>query len=264
MALVGLAKRHNNCKICLSFPEDNILNELTLDVIYNRIPKKDICEKYNKLLPIVEPPVPPINELNLLHHLNHADPKLFYEDILRDKDKPITQGEHAAVLFAERFQGTIDKHLTLHALYKSRINTIQFLRELLSDKENDYNTLRNTFFGLTDKDTSYNTIKSKMKMVESEIRGLIKQIDSIEEGLQQVILRDMSVERGPGNTFINNNILNIESSLKGFMGEIIPYFLYDVFSNDIEMGKKVVGKMSVLMDKYLSGSLKQIDNVRQN
>ena len=264
MALVGLAKRHNNCKICLSFPEDNILNELTLDVIYNRRPKKDICEYYNKLLPIVEPPVPPITELNLLSHLNHSDPKLFYEDILKDKNKPVTQGEHAAVLFAERFQGTIDKHLTLHALYKSRINTIQFLRELLDDKETDYRELKTKFSNLEERDILYNSTKSKMRNVEGEIRGLVKQIDSIEEGLQQVILKDISVEKGPGNTFINNNILNIESSLKGFMGEIIPYFLYDVFSNDLEMGKKVVSKMSVLMDKYLSGSLKQIDNVRSN
>lgn len=249
MALIGLTKRNPLCKICISF-DDNTLNKITLDILHGRL-YDEIIEEYNKLLP---KNIPPINSINLLNHKKHSSPEKIADEYLKIKGKERTEGDFAAVLYAERFNDKfINKPNVLHALYKSRINNIQYLRELLKDKQDELSKCKGE-----SKDNKIN--ESKIKLLENDILDITKRLDSMESDIQSVILQDMKIEKGPGNTYINNNIITVmETNLKEFLNEFIMYLLYEVFPNDIEKGKQVVARMSTSLDKYISPALKKLN-----
>jgi uncharacterized protein YqgV (UPF0045/DUF77 family) len=257
MSLVGLTKRSTLCKICTCILDDNVLNELTLDILNNRKTYAEIIETYNKYIPDF---VNPLNQVNITNHKKHCDPALIAEDVLKRKGEAVTEGDFAAVLYAQRFKERfVDKQDILHSLYKMRINSIQFLRELLLDKQNDYNKIK-----FNEKHEDERVIKQKLKVVELEIRKLLKDIDDIEDSLQGVVLQDLKVEKGPGNTYINQNIVNVmESNLKDFINEFVPYLLYKAFPGDLEKGKEVVAYLSTMMDKHLAPTMKKLNQVNE-
>ena len=249
MALVGLLRRNPVCKICNCF-DDSMLNEITLDILLHRRTHEEIISHYNPLLPSI---VDPLNSSNINSHRRHSDPSLIAKEWLEKKGKPVEESDIAGKLYAERFKETVDKNSVLHSLYKLRINTIQYLRDLLDDKKKEYDELRRR------PEEDYRA-KTRIKVVENDIRSLIKEIDGIEKDIQSIIIQDLRVEKGPGHTFINQNIFNVmESNLKGFMNEFIPYLLYKVFPEDIEKGKEVVANMSGFMDKHLAPTIKQLN-----
>jgi len=253
--LIGLSKRQPLCKICTCF-KDDMLNEITLDLLFVRKTYDEIKETYNQYLPAG---VDLLNSANLVNHRNHSDPALVAEEALRRRGEAVSDSDFAAVLYAERFNERIDKQTVLHSLYKNRINSIQFLRDLLKDKQVEYTKLRSEF----EKDSTNFSFKSKLKLLENEIKVTIKQIDDIESDIQSTVLQDLKVEKGPGNTYINQNIVNVmEGGYKDFLGEFIPYLLHDVFKNDIDKGKEVVAHLSSSMDTYLSPALKMIGQER--
>lgn len=250
MALIGMTRRSSMCKICLCLDDDK-LNELTLDVLYSRRTYEEIKNYYNQFMP-KDFDVNPITLSNIHSHKRHSDISLIAEETLREKNKAVTEGDHAAVLFAERFNEVINKNKVLHSLYKSRINSIQFLTELMDDKKSEFNEV---------KSSNDVVLKSRKRILEKEIRDLIKQVDDIETSIQQTILQDIKVEKGPGNTYINQNFINIlEGNMKEFMNEFIPYLLHTVFQNDIDKGKEVVAFMSNSLDKHLGPALKKVEN----
>jgi len=252
--LIGLSRRHHFCKICNCF-NDETLNDITIDLLQGKLTHQEIIDKYTPLLPTGFDDLT-ITSTNLSSHKRHSDPGLIAEELLKRKKQPVSNGDHAAILYAERYKERIDKQNVLHALYKSRINTVQYLRDLLIDKQNEYNECK----GADKEDKDYYKIVSRMKVLENDIRSYIKQIDNIETDLQQVVLQDLRVEKGPGNTYINQNIVNVvEDNLKGFMQEFIPYLLYKVFPNDIEKGKEVVSQLSGYMDKHLTPTIKRLN-----
>lgn len=249
MPLVGLLRRNPVCKICNCFDEDT-LNEITLDILLHRKTHEEIIFQYNPLLP---EGVDPLNSSNLNSHKRHSDPSLIAEEWLKKKGKPVEESDIAGQLYAERFKETVDKNGVLHSLYKLRINTIQYLRDLLEDKKKEYDELKI-------RPESDFKAKSRLRTIENDIRSLIKEVDGIEKDIQSIIIQDLRVEKGPGHTFINQNIFNVmESNLKGFMNEFIPYLLYKVFPEDIEKGKEVVANMSGFMDKHLAPTIKQLN-----
>jgi hypothetical protein len=256
MSLIGLTKRNSMCKICTAFDDDEILTAINLDILLGRRTYKEIREHYTPLMPSLI--TSPITDSNINNHRRHCDPKLIVDQTLREKNKAVTESDFAAVLYAERFNEVVDKKKVIESLYKSRINTVQFLRDLLKDKQDDYIQYKKQI-----KEGDKVTVAvatGKSKSTESDIRNLIDQIDDIEVSIQQTILKDFSVEKGPGNTYINQNFVNVfENSLKGFMTEAIPYLLYSVFQNDIEKGKEVIAQLSSYMDKHLTPTLKQVN-----
>lgn len=248
MALIGLTKRNPMCKICTSF-DDDTLNEITLDILLNRKTIDEIKEHYSKLLPDI---VPPLSSSNINSHKRHSDPALIAEDVLRKKGEAITPGDHAAVEYAKRFQGVFDKHETLKTLYLARINSIQFLRDILDDKKKEYAEESKKEMTLSR--------RSNLKRIENEIRDLTNEIDEIERDIQRIIVQEKKVEMGPGNTYINQNFVNIfEGSLKNFMNDLVPYLLYNIFHDDIDKGKEVVAQISSFMDQHLSPSLNKLN-----
>lgn len=252
MALVGLTKRQPLCKICNCF-SDEVLNEITADLLLATKTYEEIKEIYNPLLPEC---VEPLNASNLNTHKRHSDPTLIAEEWLKRKGEPVTDSDFAAILYAQRFKNRIDKQDVLHALYKARINTLQFLRDLLEDKKKDYEDARKAYLAdkkdISKKNTAYK--------YEAEVRHILADLDKIESDIQSTVLQDIKVEKGPGHTFINQNIVNlIEGDLKKFLNEFIPYLLYEVFKDDLETGKAVVSKLSASMDSCLSPSLKKLN-----
>lgn len=244
------------CKICNCF-EDDMLNEITLDIIKERRTREEIKEYYSKYLPDF---IPSLTNSNINSHKRHSDPKAIAEEVLKKKDEAITEGDHAAVQYAERFQGVFDKHDTLRVLYIARVNSIQWLRDLLDDKKDEHTRLQN----IIENNPKDLISTSSLKKVESEIRTLTNEIDEIERDLQRVIVQDKKVDQGPGHTFINQNFVNVfEGGLKNFMNELIPYLLYTVFNNDIEKGKEVVAQISSYMDQHLSPSLNKLNKQLQ-
>lgn len=252
MSLVGLAKRSPLCKICTCIQDDEILNELNIDLLCSRKTYEEIVTEYSKYIPEI---ALPLTTGNVANHKRHCDPTLIAEETLKKKGEAVSEGDFAAVLYAQRFMNRINKQDVLHALYKGRINTIQFLRDFLIEKQEDYAKIKRN-----DKKEEERVVKQKLKVLEGEIRNLIKQIDDIESNMQGVVLQDLKVEKGPGNTYINQNIVNVvEDNLKGFIGEIIPYFLYKVFPNNLEQGKEVVAYLSSMMDKHLAPTMKKLN-----
>jgi hypothetical protein len=253
--LIGLTKRHPLCKVCTCFSDDDLLNEITLDLLYGRRTYEEIIEHYNKFLP---EQVDTLTATNLSNHKRHSDPALIAEENLKSKGQAITEGDFAAILYSQRFKDRVDKQDVLHSLYKARINSIQYLRTLLTEKQDEHSELRIKAVA-NNKDFTY---KQKLKNLEGEIRGYIKQIDDLESDIQSVVLQDMKVEKGPGNTYINNNNLNMfQGNLNDFLSEFIPYLLMDVFKDDIEKGKEVVSHLSASMDTYLAPIIKKLNQV---
>lgn len=252
MALVGLLRKNPMCKICISF-EDDLLNEITLDLLFNRRTQEEICELYTPKLP---EGVAPLGAGNLCTHRKHSDPALVAEDVLKKKGEAVTEGDMAAVKYAERFNDRLDRHSTLDMLYNKRLNSVQFLRSILEEKKEEYQRL-------SAEKTSSNLSATKAKLVEQDLRKVIDQIDAIESNIQQVMLKDIAVEKGPSHTFINQNFVSIfESGLKGFMEVMIPYILYQVFPQDIERGKEVVSKLTEMLEASISPTLNQVNKVK--
>ncbi len=248
MSLIGLTKRNAMCKICNSF-DDDTLNEITLDILLNRKTVDEIKEHYSKLLPDI---VPPLTNSNISSHRRHSDPALIAKNVLERKEEAVTPADHAALEYAKRFQGVFDKHETLKTLYIARINSIQFLRDLLDDKKKEYEEESKKEASLVK--------KSNLKRLESEIRALTNEVDEIERDIQRIIVQDKKVEMGPGNTYINQNFVNIfEGGLKNFMNDLVPYLLYNIFHDDIDKGKEVVAQISSFMDQHLSPSLNKLN-----
>lgn len=249
MSLIGLTKRNPMCKICTCF-EDEILNKITLDILLNRKTRDEIIEHYNKFLPKMNPPLT-LSHSNITSHKRHSDPTLIAKEILEKENEAITESDHAAVEYAKRFQGVFDKHQILTTLYIARMNSLQFLRDLLDDKKKE----------LEDEKKKGNDLigKSNTKRIEGEIRVLTNEIDEIERDIQRVIVQDKKVDQGPGNTYINQNFINVfESNLKNFMNELVPYIMYNIFPNDVEKGKEVVAQISSFMDQHLSPSFSKL------
>lgn len=257
MSLIGLTKRSSICKICTCINDDDVLNNLNLDILIRGKTHEEVIKEYTKYIPDI---AQPLSASNIVNHKRHCDPALIAQDVLKNKGEAVTEGDFAAVLYAQRFKERyVDKQDILHSLYKMRINSIQFLRELLFDKQNDYNEIR-----FNKKNEDERVVKQKLKVVEAEIRKLLKDIDDIEDSLQGVVLQDLKVEKGPGNTYINQNIVNVmESNLKDFINEFVPYLLYKAFPGDLEKGKEVVSYLSTMMDKHLAPTMKKLNQVNE-
>lgn len=253
MALIGLLRKNPMCKICISFEED-LLNEITLDILFNRRTIEEITNFYTPKLP---PGVAPIGSGNITTHRKHSDPALVAEEVLKRQGEAVTESDMAAVKYASRFEERMNKHEVLDSIYNKRLNSVQFLRSILDEKKEEYLKLK-----AATKDSTLSAAKAKL--LEIDLRKVIDQIDAIESNIQQVMLKDLTVEKGPGHTFINQNFVNVfESGLKGFMEEMVPYVIYTLFPSDIERGKEVVAKLSEMLDRSISPTLKQVNKANQ-
>ncbi len=248
MALVGIQQRKNLCKICCSF-NDEVLNEITLDILLKRGSYEDIKKKYSPLLP---KGVKPLNDMNINNHRKHSDPSLLADYMLQSCGEPLTEGEAVSKLYSKKFKEELDKKEVLKEVYKERIGNLQFLQKLLKSKTKFYEELNSK-----DLDNYYE--KTVRNSLEREIKTLIKSIDEIQESIQNILIKELSMEKGLGNnTYINQNFnIIFQDHLKSFLDEIIPYLLLEVFSKDVEMGKKVVQFISVAMDRHLDPALQQ-------
>lgn len=248
-AVIGLSRRSRLCKICTVF-DDSILTEITLDILLQRRSWAQIREHYNKLLP---KGISPITDVNLNNHKKHSNPELIAEEVLKRKEEWKSQSEIASGLYAEIFKEGLNKVKILEEIYRERLNNLKLLQNLLEDKKKDY-------FSLKESQSLSLVEKSLKKEIYNQIRTLTKDIDSIQSDLQDVLLKEASIDKGlsHGNIHITQNYVNVfQGHLKGFLEEIIPYLLVSIFKENPEKGRAVVKYISEAMDRHLAPALEE-------
>ncbi|MFA5397488.1 MAG: hypothetical protein WC346_15875 [Methanogenium sp.] len=247
MPISGLQRRHSLCKICNSFSDD-LLGEITADILLRRRTYKEIKEYYNTKLPAGEKP---LSDVNINNHRKHSDPQFLVDAVLQKQGlTPPTEGDVIVRLYEEKRKKDLDKRIILREIYRERLKNLEVLQEMLEATKNNYKEQ------CSDTSVTNASMWDKQGM-ENRIVGLTMRIDDIHDSLQQVILKEVTANKdlGEGNTFINNNII-IQDSLKKFLDEFVPYLLHHkVFQDQPEEGKEIVRFISLLMDKHITPAL---------
>ena len=254
--LVALSKRHPLCKICTVF-EDDLLNDITLDIVLQRKTYKEICEYYSKLLP---PNIPDINDINVRNHKRHCDPGLLAKEYLQQQGMAITPGEIAVKLYAEIYKDEIDKNNTLNELYRERIKNMQSLQLVLDEKHLRADELERALQKAKDEkqpDSVINDMAYRLKEIQGDIRSYIKQIDSMQGEVQDVILKEKQAEKTPmeGTIYVTQNYVNIfQVHMQSFLDELVPSMLQE-FRDIPERGKKTIQLITSCMDRHIGSAL---------
>jgi hypothetical protein len=244
--IVGLKKKSSNCKICTAF-DDEVLKQITYDILSRKKTWIKICKEYTPLLP---DGVKPLNEVNINSHRKHCDPSLYAQYLLATSGELFSEGDLISQLYAERFKKEIDKKRVLKEVYRERINNLHSLDKILRRKKNQCEKLLFNDDAIS---------KNKVTVLEREIVSLIKTIDTMHGDLQNVLIRETSVDKGIGegsNVSIHQTfVVNLQDHLKGYLEEIIPYLMMDVFGKTPDLGKKVINYITRSMDKHLTPAL---------
>lgn len=239
---LGLMRKHALCKICCSF-EDKILGEITADILLSRRSYREIREHYSPLLPAG---VRPLNDVNINNHRKHSDPALLAKEILSNSGELVSEIDMISQLYNEVFQKEMDKRKILTEVYRQRLNNLKVLQMILDEKKAELEALREARDLLS--------IGNK-KTLQRDIRGITREIDEIQSSIQQVVLKELGADKGAGNNniyFIQNYLGVIQGHLKGFLEEVVPYLLLEVFVDDTETGKAVVKRITQIMDKHVT------------
>ena len=246
MALEGLKQRNALCKICCSF-DDETLNRITLDIFQKTRTWVEIRSVYSKLLP---EGVAPLNDTNINNHRRHTDPELLATQYLASKGEPTTEQEALSLLFSEKFKGEIDKRRLLLEVYRGRLQNLDTMVTQIEAKKVELKEVEEQFLA----DPSNMTNRLKKAAVLKELRQLSQEADKMQDSLQQVVLKEMSFEKGlvEGSVTIIQNYVNVfQGHLKGFMDEVIPYILLELFPEDPTKGREVVKAIAQAMDRHL-------------
>jgi len=270
MSLVALTKKWGTCKICSSFDEDT-LNEITLDIVLQRRTYKEIGEYYTPKLPAG---VPAINDMNIKGHKNHCDPRLIAKEVLEKEGNPTSDSDIASRLYAEIFNEEIDKNKLLNELYRERLINLQTLQTMLDDKR-DYSVqvqenLTNAqliYDGSKVEENRINLVyyANLLKDVQNEIRSVIKQIDTTQRDLQDIIIKEKVSEKGFGDStiYITQNYVNIlQVHMRTFLDELIPVMLRE-FKEDPARGKRIISMVTGAMDRHIGIALDETKLISQ-
>jgi len=270
MSLVALTKKWGTCKICSSFDEDT-LNEITLDIVLQRRTYKEIGEYYTPKLPAG---VPAINDMNIKGHKNHCDPRLIAKEVLEKEGNPTSDSDIASRLYAEIFNEEIDKNKLLNELYRERLINLQTLQTMLDDKR-DYSVqvqenLTNAqliYDGSKVEENRINLVyyANLLKDVQNEIKSIIKQIDTTQRDLQDIIIKEKVSEKGFGDStiYITQNYVNIlQVHMRTFLDELIPVMLRE-FKEDPARGKRIISMVTGAMDRHIGIALDETKLISQ-
>jgi hypothetical protein len=239
--ITGLQFRSANCKICNIF-SDEILNEITLDLLLQRRSWNEIVKEYNKYVPAG---IAKLNHVNLRNHKKHCDPKIMADQWLRDKGEPVTPAEAVMYVYSESFLKQLDRKRLLTEMYRARIRNLESLQFILLDKVNTLNILGD------DKE------EEKQRLVD-EIYSMSKQMDNIMGDIQDVVVKELNSDKGLAQTqqTVNINFINnIQVHIQNFLQEIVPFVLMEVFKDDPIKGKEFLKYLSDTMDKHLTPAL---------
>ena len=231
-------RKNNLCKICWSFDEKT-LNEITLDILLDRLPWVRIREKYNSKLPSG---VKPLNDVNLSNHQKHSDGANLALKELVKQNEPISDGDALLKIFRERYKTTKDSKLLVQELFRQRLSNVQELQELLDRSIQEYQE-REKELSLLEKN-----------VMHDHILGLVENVDDIYADLQNTFLKDEKVQKGIGdhNITFNQVVVNdFEGSIKNMMSDVIDYLLKE-FKDDPNKGKLLVTNIAKIADNRVT------------
>lgn len=240
MELVGLKRKNALCKICNSFDEET-LNDITLDILLKRRSYFEIIDNYSPKLP---PHVAKLNQVNINNHRKHSDPALLADSILRKQNIPTSKGAIISRLFGEMYKEKVDSVKILKQVYKERLSNLYSLQFILDEKKFEYTQCQQKTDVLSD---------IKKRNLLRDIRGLVKEIDSIHSDLQNVVIKELNSEKGigEGNTQVTQNFTFImQDKLKAFLDDFIP-FLFTMFQSDTGKAREIIKVLTSSMDSHL-------------
>jgi hypothetical protein len=246
MPLSGLQRRHPLCKICCAF-DDDLLSEITADILLRRKTYKEIKDIYSAQMPEGQKP---LNDVNINNHRKHSDPQFLVDAVLQKQGlTPPTETDVIVRLYKERRKESLDRKTIFEEVYRERLRNLELLQDMLDKTKKTYKEL------CGDPTTSV----WLMQDAENRIFGITQRIDHIHDALQQVMIKDMNSDKGlgEGNTYINQNtVVVVQDGLKKFLDAFVPYLLHrKVFQENMEEGKEILKQISVLMDQYVTPTL---------
>ncbi|MCK9544277.1 MAG: hypothetical protein M0R03_19840 [Novosphingobium sp.] len=255
MSEVPLIIKSPLCKICNSF-EQEVLEEITIDLAIGRRNWDEIVEHYSQFLP---KGVPKLNHVNLRNHKKHYNLKAPVEKFLKERGEPCTPGEALTYaysdLYAEEFLKELNRKRLLTELYRKRIKNLHVLQKQLDKKYAELDLLEKQreegYLQTTDE-------QQRRTSLLSDIKPLIKQIDDVMGDIQDILVRELNMDKGLSNTTQNihiNFINNVQVHMQNFLQEIVPYVLTEAFKDDKEKGKVFLKYLSDTMDKHLGPAL---------
>ena len=258
--LIGLQKRSPLCKICNSF-DDDILNQITLDLLLERKSYNKIVEVYNHYLP---KGVLSLNHMNLSAHKRHCDPKLIAEQYLREHGEPVTPAESLMYVFSDGFLKELDRKRLLTEMYKTRLKNLETLQLILDEKIRTLNSLPAPDMN-ADPVASENLLLQRETLIY-DIKTMAKQIDSIMCSMQDVVVKELNSDKGlvqAQQTINVNFIQNVQIHMQSFLGEMVPHLMTEMFKDDPTKGKEVLSYISKTMDKHLGPALDETKLLQQ-
>jgi len=258
--LVGLHRRSNICKICNSF-DDEILNQITLDLLLQRRSYSKIVEVYTPFLP---PNIAALNHMNLSSHKKHCDPKLIAEAYLRDCGEPVTAAESLMYVFTDGFLKELDRKRLLTEMYRTRLKNLETLQRLLDEKINILNSM--PIIEDTDTQEVVQQLIERKESLIRDVKSSAKQIDVIMTSLQDVVVKELNNDKGlvqAQQTINVNFVQNVQVHMQNFLSELVPFILTDMFKDDPEGGKRLLGYISQTMDKHLGPALDETKLLQQ-
>jgi hypothetical protein len=243
MPLSGLQRRHPLCKICCAF-DDDLLSEITADILLRRKTYKEIKEIYSAQMPEGQKA---LNDVNINNHRKHSDPQFLVDAVLQKQGlTPPTETDVIVRLYKERRKESLDRKTIFEEVYRERLRNLELLQDMLDKTKKKYKELC---------DEPTNSIYL-VQDVENRIVGLTQRIDHIHDALQQVMIKDVNSDKGlgEGNTYINQNtIVVVQDGLKKFLDAFVPYLLHHkIFLENATEGKEILKHVSSLMDQYVT------------
>jgi hypothetical protein len=243
MPLSGLQRRHPLCKICCAF-DDDLLSEITADILLRRKTYKEIKEVYSPQMPEGQKS---LNDVNINNHRKHSDPQFLVDAVLQKQGlTPPTETDIIVRLYQERRKEELDKRSIFQEVYRERLRNLELLQDMLDKTKKTYKDL------CDNPSISVYIIQD----AENRIVGLTQRIDHIHDTLQQVMIKDLNSDKGigEGNTYINQNtVVVIQDGLKKFLDAFVPYLLHHkIFQENTKEGKEIIKHISSLMDQYIT------------
>jgi hypothetical protein len=196
--------------------------------------------------PLLAEGVRPLSDFNINNHRKHSDPGLLIEQVLIQQGLPTNEGDIVAQLYQLRYKQKLDKRKILQEIYRERLKNLEMIQKLLDEQTSKWKKEAETMSPFERDD------------VRGKMVGLTLRIDSIHDSLQQVLIKEVNSDKGigEGGVHITQNFVTlVQGGLKGFLDELVPFLLHDVFASDPTRGKGVINRISVMMDQHLTPTL---------
>ncbi len=250
MSLQALPGRAVNCKICVGLQDDDVLNELTKDILLKRRSYAEICQHYS---PMVPPGSRPLSPSNVCNHRHHCSPTLLAKQLLEEKKVPLTPADSIQQFYEQRFSQEISRIQLMNLGYKARLQGLVDLQALLEERKKDLRGYQE----ILQRDPLDAIARSKYDQLERIVFEMTIRVLAEQRYIQDTLLKhEHLVQENTSGTssqqVVDVVIREAKAGAIEFMRACKAYLMTDVFVDNPDRARVVLHYMtSLLVQKML-------------